>query len=45
MGVADVTKTKRKATKVAMEKMNIAFVIRQLEVNVQVYQSVFGVAG
>ena len=44
MGVADV-KAKRKATKVAMEKMDIAFIIRQLEVNVQVYQSVFGVGG
>jgi hypothetical protein len=44
MGVADV-KAKRKATKVAMEKMDIAFIIRQLKVNVQVYQSVFGVCG
>jgi hypothetical protein len=45
MGAADVKAPKRKATKVAMEKMDIVLIIRQLKMNVQVYQSVFGVGG
>ena len=44
MGAADV-KAKRKMTKVVMGKIDIAFIIRQLELTVQVYQSVFGVGG
>jgi hypothetical protein len=42
MGVADV-KTKRNATKAAMEKKDIALIIRQLKMNVQVYQCLVSV--